>query len=82
MADTFKKQGNEAFQAKKYDEAIELFSKGLNLDPDNHVLWSNRSAAKAGKRDWSAALEDAEQVRQCTRAASSSSPHISDRLFT
>lgn len=63
MADELKNQGNKAFQAKDYDTAIDLFSKAIELDPSNHVLWSNRSAAKAGKRDYAAALEDAEQVR-------------------
>ncbi|KAJ8481593.1 hypothetical protein ONZ51_g5884 [Trametes cubensis] len=61
MADALKEEGNKAFQAKDYDKAIELFSKALELDPNNFVLWSNRSAAKAGKRQWQAALEDAEQ---------------------
>lgn len=61
MADELKNQGNKAFQAKDYDTAIDLFSKAIELDPSNHVLWSNRSAAKAGKRDYAAALEDAEQ---------------------
>ena len=63
MADALKDQGNKAFQAKDYDKAIDLFSQALELDPNNFVLWSNRSAAKAGKRQWSGALEDAEQVR-------------------
>ncbi|KAI0751258.1 activator of Hsp70 and Hsp90 chaperone [Daedaleopsis nitida] len=61
MADALKDQGNKAFQAKDYDKAIELFSQALEIDPNNFVLWSNRSAAKAGKRQWGAALEDAEQ---------------------
>ncbi|RPD74540.1 hypothetical protein L226DRAFT_77168 [Lentinus tigrinus ALCF2SS1-7] len=52
MADALKDQGNKAFQAKDYDKAIELFSQALELDPNNFVLWSNRSAAKAGKRQW------------------------------
>jgi len=42
-----------------------LFSKGIELDPNHHVLWSNRSAAKAGKKDWEGALADADQVRFC-----------------
>lgn len=62
-ADELKAQGNKAFSAKDYDNAIALFSKALELDPQNFVLWSNRSAAKTGKRDWAGALEDAEQVR-------------------
>jgi tetratricopeptide (TPR) repeat protein len=65
MADALKAEGNKAFAAKDYDRAIDLFSKALDLDQNNFVLWSNRSAAKAGKRDWDGALADAEQVRIC-----------------
>jgi stress-induced-phosphoprotein 1 len=57
-----KAQGNKAFQDKQYDAAIDLFSQAIKLDPQNHVLWSNRSAARAGKREWAEALADAEEV--------------------
>ena len=60
--DELKAQGNKAFAAKDYDKAIGLFSQALDQDANNFVLWSNRSAAKAGKRNWQGALEDAEQV--------------------
>jgi tetratricopeptide (TPR) repeat protein len=63
MADALKAEGNKAFSAKDYDRAIDLFSKALDLDQSNFVIWSNRSAAKAGKRDWDGALADADQVR-------------------
>lgn len=56
-----KDQGNKAFSAKDYDKAIELFTAAIAIDPSNHVLFSNRSAAKTGKKQWGAALEDAEQ---------------------
>lgn len=57
-----KDEGNKAFAAKDYDKAINLFSQALQLDSKNHVLYSNRSAAHAGKKEWQAALEDAEAV--------------------
>ncbi|KAG5644921.1 hypothetical protein DXG03_007386 [Asterophora parasitica] len=60
-ANTFKDLGNKAFAAKDYDKAIDLFSQAISIDPTNHVFFSNRSAAKAGKKDWDAALEDAEE---------------------
>ncbi|KAF8450887.1 activator of Hsp70 and Hsp90 chaperone [Boletus edulis BED1] len=60
-ANALKDQGNKAFVAKDYDKAIELFTAAIAIDPNNHVLYSNRSAANAGKRLWSAALEDAEK---------------------
>ncbi|KAF7301597.1 Activator of Hsp70 and Hsp90 chaperones [Mycena indigotica] len=52
--------GNKAFAAKDYDKAIDLFSQGIALDPKNHVLYSNRSACYAGKKNWAEALKDAE----------------------
>ncbi|KAF8900012.1 chaperone [Mucidula mucida] len=61
MADALKDQGNKAFAAKDYDKAIDLFSQAIAIDPKNHVLYSNRSAAKAGKKQWAEALADAEQ---------------------
>ncbi|KAJ7638441.1 activator of Hsp70 and Hsp90 chaperone [Roridomyces roridus] len=56
-----KDSGNKAFAAKDYDKAIELFTQAIALDSSNHVLYSNRSAAYAGKKQWSDALTDAEQ---------------------
>ncbi|KAJ7162631.1 activator of Hsp70 and Hsp90 chaperone [Mycena crocata] len=53
--------GNKAFAAKDYDKAIDLFTQAIAVDPKNHVLYSNRSAAYAGKRQWPDALTDAEQ---------------------
>lgn len=59
---SLKDQGNKAFAAKDWDTAITLFSKAIDLDPKNHVLYSNRSAANAGKKEYSVALDDAEKV--------------------
>ncbi|RXW15996.1 hypothetical protein EST38_g9864 [Candolleomyces aberdarensis] len=60
-ANALKDQGNKAFAAKDWDKAIDLFSQAIAIDAQNHVLWSNRSAAKAGKKDWAGALADAEE---------------------
>ncbi|KAI6165051.1 chaperone [Pisolithus thermaeus] len=61
MANTLKDLGNKAFAAKDYDKAIQLFSQAITLDPSNHVLYSNRSAANAGKKLYNDALEDADK---------------------
>ncbi|KAG6833629.1 hypothetical protein H0H87_004256 [Tephrocybe sp. NHM501043] len=61
-ANALKDLGNKAFAAKDYDKAIDLFSQAIAIDPTNHILFSNRSAAKAGKKDWDAALADAEET--------------------
>jgi hypothetical protein len=34
----------------------------IELDPTNHVLFSNRSAAYGGKKDYASALDDANKV--------------------
>ncbi|KAJ3405438.1 Hsp90 cochaperone [Chytridiales sp. JEL 0842] len=60
--DELKSQGNKAFSSGDFDAAIDLFSKAIELDSSNHVLFSNRSAAYASKRDYIKALEDAEKT--------------------
>jgi stress-induced-phosphoprotein 1 len=59
-ATAYKNKGNEAFSAKNYPEAIEQFSKAIELDGSNHVLYSNRSACYAASSHWNEALADAE----------------------
>ncbi|KAJ5067860.1 tpr repeat containing protein [Anaeramoeba ignava] len=39
-----KTKGNEFFQKGDYQQAIKLFTRGIELDPNNHILYSNRSA--------------------------------------
>ncbi|KAF2967917.1 hypothetical protein GQX73_g5650 [Xylaria multiplex] len=61
-ADELKTLGNNAMAAKNFDEAIDAFTKAIELAPENHVLYSNRSAAYASKKDWTNALSDAEKT--------------------
>ncbi|KAI0433884.1 hypothetical protein F5Y09DRAFT_31514 [Xylaria sp. FL1042] len=63
-ADELKTLGNNAMAAKNFDEAIDAFTKAIELAPENHVLYSNRSAAYASKKDWTNALADAEKTTQ------------------
>ncbi|KAG6999687.1 hypothetical protein G7Y79_00033g068750 [Physcia stellaris] len=64
MADTLKAEGNKAFQEKRFDEAIDKFSQAIELEPTNHVLYSNRSGAYASKKDFDKALEDANKTTE------------------
>ncbi|CDO91843.1 unnamed protein product [Kluyveromyces dobzhanskii CBS 2104] len=61
-ADQFKQEGNQAFVAKDYAKAIELFSKAIEVsETPNHVLFSNRSACFASSKDFVKALDDANE---------------------
>lgn len=42
----------------------EKFGEAIELDPENHVLYSNRSGAYASLKDWEAALEDANKTTE------------------
>ncbi|KAJ8276566.1 hypothetical protein COCON_G00083180 [Conger conger] len=54
-----KDQGNKALSDGCLEEAVRCYTDALSLDPSNHVLYSNRSAAHAKKGDYESALQDA-----------------------
>ncbi|EGX95462.1 heat shock protein [Cordyceps militaris CM01] len=63
-ADELKALGNKAIADKNFDDAIDHFTQAIALQPENHILYSNRSAAYASKKDWDAALKDAEKTTE------------------
>ena len=40
----YKALGNDAFKNKRFEEAIEHFSKAIECNPNDHTYFSNRSA--------------------------------------
>lgn len=42
----------------------EKFTQAIALQPENHILYSNRSAAYASKKEWDNALKDAEKTTE------------------
>ncbi|XP_016985697.1 stress-induced-phosphoprotein 1 [Drosophila rhopaloa] len=57
-----KEKGNQALNAEKFDEAVAAYTEAISLDGQNHVLYSNRSAAFAKAGKFQEALEDAERT--------------------
>lgn len=61
-AEEFKKKGNEHMSNKRYEEAIELYTQAIELDPTNSVYYANRAAAYSSKEDHTSAIGDAEDA--------------------
>ncbi|KAJ3055603.1 TOM (translocase of outer membrane) complex component [Rhizophlyctis rosea] len=61
LAKTVKDAGNKYYAAKKFDEAIELYSQAINLHP-HAVYYSNRAACYANLEQYDKVIED------CTEA--------------
>jgi len=60
MADVdFKADADTAFKAQEFSRAVELYSKAIEADSSNRVLFSNRSAAHAKLENYKDALLDA-----------------------
>lgn len=57
-----KQKGNSALEEGRYEEAIKHYTEAIGLDENNHVLYSNRSAAFAKAGKYKQALEDAEKT--------------------
>ena len=38
-------QGNAAFSAGNFEQAVEAFDAAIAVDPTNHILYSNKAAA-------------------------------------
>lgn len=56
-----KEAGNVFFKKKDMDRALCMYSVAIACAPENHVLYSNRSAAYQAKGQWLDALHDAEK---------------------
>ncbi|XP_049369790.1 hsp70-Hsp90 organizing protein 3-like [Solanum verrucosum] len=57
-----KSKGNAAFASGNFTDAVLHLTEAINLSPNNHVLYSNRSAAYASLNKFSEALIDAEKT--------------------
>jgi len=60
-AEEKKELGNKAFAAKEYKEAISYYTEAIQLDPKNHIYYSNRSACYVSLEQWAEAAFDAKE---------------------
>jgi Flp pilus assembly protein TadD len=58
---TFKELGTKAFTAKDFDAAIDHFTNAIKENPQDHTLYSNRSACYFNKYQSASALSDADK---------------------
>lgn len=63
-AKEYKDNGNAFLQAGKFAEAIEAYTKAIEIDSSDHVFFSNRSAAYLSAGNAESALEDGEKCIQ------------------
>jgi small glutamine-rich tetratricopeptide repeat-containing protein alpha len=61
-AEELKQEGNKHMTAKKYDQAIDSYTKAIALDGTNVIYYSNRAAAYTSKGDHVSAIGDAEKA--------------------
>ena len=61
LANQCKDQGNIEFERGNYEGALKSFSQAIDLDPDNHIFYSNRSACHMKLDSISKSLYDAEK---------------------
>jgi DnaJ family protein C protein 8 len=59
--DYHKKLADDAFRSREFSRAIEEYSLAISFDPDNHILFSNRSASYLSNNERSKALSDAKK---------------------
>eukprot|EP01084_Bolivina_argentea_P273469 465847_1 len=64
LANDAKKKGNEYYQKQQWHEAISAYKDAICLDPNNHLYYSNRSAAYEKNKQYEHALTDAEKCME------------------
>lgn len=63
LAAKCKRDGDIAFVGKEFDKAEEHYTESLRHDPNNHLVWANRSAARFRQGKSALALSDAQTSR-------------------
>lgn len=67
LADIYRLKGNDLFNASKFREAISVYTKGIEFDETNVLLYSNRSAAYLGLEDYENVVLDSQRSLELDR---------------
>lgn len=59
-----KEKGDKEFKEKNYEKALQFYSQALNIQPENSILYSNRSTVYFHLGNFQASLQDAEKCIQ------------------
>ncbi|KAJ7089731.1 hypothetical protein B0H15DRAFT_269331 [Mycena belliarum] len=70
-AEKVKEQGNVAFKAKRFGEAIDLYTKAIEMNPTEPSFLTNRAAAYMGIKRFRSALDDCQLASTLQAAAPS-----------
>jgi len=60
-AEGYKNKGNDEFKKGNYEKAIEFYTYATEMDPKNHIYYTNRSTCYAQMKKWDKSLRDAEK---------------------
>jgi len=60
-AEGYKEKGNAEFKQGNYEKAIEFYTYATEMDPKNHVYFTNRSMCYAAMKKWDKSLRDADK---------------------
>lgn len=61
QAEAYKEKGNEEFKKGNFDKAIEFYTYATEMDPRNHVFYTNRALCYDKMQKYDKALRDAEK---------------------
>lgn len=61
-AEEYKAKGNEFWKKGALDDALDMYTKGLEVDPTSYLLFSNRSAVYLGLSEYEKSIHDADKA--------------------
>lgn len=60
--EALKDQGNKCFMQGRFTDAVQNYTKAINLDDTNHIYFANRANAYLRLQEFQLALEDCEKA--------------------